>query len=150
MGQNHNGWVGVFNRSETTQGVTVTPELLGVDSGPAVQVRDVWNDRSFLLSEASSQLFQIEPHDTLFLAFHPSPIAKYPNIIYILADDLGYGDLGCYGQQEIKTPHLDRMAAQGIRFTQHYAGFTVCAPSRCVLMTGRHVGHAQVRGNREV
>jgi arylsulfatase A-like enzyme len=70
-----------------------------------------------------------------------------PNIIYILADDLGYGDLGCYGQKIIETPNLDRMAGEGIRFTQHYAGSTVCAPSRCVLMTGRHIGHCRVRGN---
>src|SRR3954464_12699134 len=69
-----------------------------------------------------------------------------PNIIFILADDLGYGDLGCYGQQRIKTPNLDRMAAEGMRFTQAYAGATVCAPSRCVLMTGLHIGHARVRG----
>lgn len=70
-----------------------------------------------------------------------------PNIIYILADDLGYGDLGCYGQTEIKTPSLDKMAAEGIRFTQHYAGNTVCAPSRCVLMTGLHTGHSKIRAN---
>ncbi len=70
-----------------------------------------------------------------------------PNIIFILADDLGYGDLGCFGQARIKTPHLDRMAAEGMRFTQTYSGSTVCAPSRCVLMTGRHTGHATVRGN---
>lgn len=70
-----------------------------------------------------------------------------PNIIYILADDLGYGDLGCYGQTEIKTPNLDNMAAAGMRFTQHYAGSTVCAPSRCVLMTGLHTGHAKIRAN---
>jgi len=74
--------------------------------------------------------------------------ASRPNILLILADDLGYGDLGCYGQQRIATPHLDRLAAEGIRFTQAYAGSTVCAPSRCVLMTGRHTGHARVRGNR--
>ncbi len=73
-----------------------------------------------------------------------------PNIIFILADDLGYGDLGCYGQKRIKTPHLDRMAAEGIRFTQAYAGSTVCAPSRCALMTGMHMGHAWVRGNKRV
>ncbi|MFV2066235.1 MAG: arylsulfatase [Pirellulales bacterium] len=73
-----------------------------------------------------------------------------PNIVFILADDLGYGDLGCYGQPRIETPHIDRLAAEGIRFTQHYAGSTVCAPSRCTLMTGRHTGHAQVRGNRRV
>ncbi len=77
----------------------------------------------------------------------PAPISR-PNILLILADDLGYGDLGCYGQQRIATPHLDRLAAEGIRFTQAYAGSTVCAPSRCVLMTGRHTGHARVRGNR--
>jgi len=70
-----------------------------------------------------------------------------PNIIYILADDLGYGDLGCFGQEQIKTPNLDRMATEGIRLTQHYAGSTVCAPSRCCLMTGKHTGHCTVRGN---
>jgi len=73
--------------------------------------------------------------------------APRPNIIFILADDLGYGDLGCYGQKRIRTPNLDRMAAEGTRFTQCYAGSTVCAPSRCVLMTGKHTGHARVRGN---
>ncbi|HOJ67476.1 MAG: arylsulfatase [Candidatus Hydrogenedentes bacterium] len=74
---------------------------------------------------------------------------KRPNIIFILADDLGYGDLGCYGQQLIQTPCLDRMAAEGLRFTQAYAGSTVCAPSRCALMTGMHMGHARVRGNAD-
>lgn len=73
--------------------------------------------------------------------------ARRPNIIYVLADDLGYGDLGCYGQKTLKTPNLDRMAREGMRFTRHYAGSTVCAPSRCVLMTGLHTGHARVRGN---
>jgi arylsulfatase A-like enzyme len=75
---------------------------------------------------------------------------RKPNIIYILADDLGYGDLSCYGQKKFKTPNIDQLAAEGIRFTQHYAGSTVCAPSRCALMTGLHTGHAQIRGNREV
>ncbi len=74
-------------------------------------------------------------------------LVRRPNFIFILADDLGYGDLGCYGQKGIKTPNLDRMAAEGMRFTQVYAGATVCAPSRCVLMTGKHIGHARVRGN---
>lgn len=69
-----------------------------------------------------------------------------PNIIFILADDLGYGDVGSYGQKQFNTPNLDRMAAEGMRFTQGYAGATVCAPSRCVLMTGLHGGHARVRG----
>ncbi len=73
-----------------------------------------------------------------------------PNIIYILADDLGYGDLGVYGQQKIKTPHIDKMANEGILFINHYTGSTVCAPSRASLMTGMHTGHISVRGNREV
>lgn len=73
-----------------------------------------------------------------------------PNIVYILADDLGYGDLSCYGQQKFETPNIDRIAKTGMKFTQHYSGSTVCAPSRCSLMTGLHTGHAQVRGNREV
>lgn len=76
----------------------------------------------------------------------PEP-PRRPNIVFILADDLGYGDLGCYGQKEVRTPTLDRLAAEGMRFTQCYAGSTVCAPSRCCLMTGRHTGHATVRGN---
>ncbi len=75
--------------------------------------------------------------------------AQKPNIIYILADDMGYGDVGCYGQKEIRTPNLDAMAKAGMLFTQHYAGAPVCAPSRAVLMTGRDVGHARVRGNYE-
>jgi arylsulfatase A len=73
-----------------------------------------------------------------------------PNIVLILADDLGWGDLGSYGQTKIKTPHLDRLAAEGMRFTQFYSGSPVCAPSRCVLMTGRHGGHAYIRNNRRV
>ena len=73
-----------------------------------------------------------------------------PNIIFILADDLGYGDLGSYGQREIQTPHLDQLARQGMRFTRFYAGSTVCAPSRCTLMTGLHTGHCLIRGNRRV
>jgi len=73
-----------------------------------------------------------------------------PNIVLILADDLGWGDLGCYGQKKIRTPHLDRLAADGVRFTSAYSGAPVCAPSRCMLLTGRHSGHAAVRNNREV
>jgi len=73
-----------------------------------------------------------------------------PNIIFILADDLGYAELGCYGQKKIRTPHIDRMSLQGIRFTQFYAGNAVCATSRCVLLTGMHTGHAYIRSNREV
>lgn len=71
-----------------------------------------------------------------------------PNIVLIVADDLGWGDLSCYGQKILQTPHIDRLAREGIRFTDFYAGSTVCAPSRCSLMTGMHMGHATVRGNR--
>jgi len=75
---------------------------------------------------------------------------RKPNLLFILADDLGYGDLGCYGQKQIRTPRLDRLAAEGRRFTQFYAGSTVCAPSRCALMTGLHTGHCTIRGNGRV
>jgi arylsulfatase A len=73
-----------------------------------------------------------------------------PNIIYIYADDLGYGELGCYGQQKIRTPNLDQLAKEGIRFTKHYTGAPVCAPARCMLMTGKHGGHSYIRGNYEL
>ncbi|WP_111709591.1 arylsulfatase [Lutibacter citreus] len=73
-----------------------------------------------------------------------------PNIIYILADDLGYGDLSCYGQQKFSTPNIDKLASQGMLFTQHYSGSTVCAPSRSALLTGMHTGHTVVRGNKEI
>lgn len=76
-----------------------------------------------------------------------SQVQTRPNIIFILADDLGYGDLGSYGQQAIQTPHLDRLAREGMRFTQAYSGAPVCAPARSVLMTGQHTGHTYVRGN---
>lgn len=82
-------------------------------------------------------------------AIHLGQAAQKPNVIYILADDLGYGDLSCYGQTHFQTPNIDALAANGMKFTQHYSGSTVCAPSRCALMTGVHVGHAVVRGNSE-
>ena len=69
---------------------------------------------------------------------------RSPNIIYIMADDLGYGDLSCFGQTKFKTPNIDRLASEGVTFTDYYAGSTVCAPTRCVLMTGLHTGHAFV------
>ena len=75
---------------------------------------------------------------------------RQPNIVFILADDLGYGELGSYGQTRIRTPNLDRLAAEGMRFTQHYSGSPVCAPSRAVLLTGLHTGHAYIRGNDEM
>jgi arylsulfatase A-like enzyme len=76
--------------------------------------------------------------------------AERPNIIYLLADDLGYGDLGCYGQKLIATRRLDQMAEQGMRFTDHYAGGPSCHPSRCVLFTGKHTGHSFIRGNSRI
>ena len=76
-----------------------------------------------------------------------SSAEKKPNIVFILADDLGYGELGCYGQEKIKTPNIDRLASEGIKFTHHYTGAPVCAPARCVLLTGRHLGHAEIRSN---
>ena len=75
--------------------------------------------------------------------------ADKPNIIYIMCDDMGYGDLGCYGQPYISTPNIDRMASEGMRFTQAYAGSPVSAPSRASFMTGQHTGHCEVRGNKE-
>lgn len=88
---------------------------------------------------ASSSRGQTEP------ARKPAP--RLPSIIFILADDLGYGDLGCYGQTMIQTPNIDKLAAEGMKFTDFYAGDTVCAPSRCTLMTGLHTGHARIRSN---
>ena len=76
--------------------------------------------------------------------------AEKLNVVFILADDLGWGELGSYGQTKIPTPHLDRLAAEGMRFTRHYSGAPLCAPARCVLLTGRHSGHAEVRGNFKV
>ncbi len=84
------------------------------------------------------------------LVLASAPQGRAPNLIFVLADDLGYGDPGCYGQKQVRTPNLDRMAAEGTRFTQFYAGSTVCAPSRCVLMTGLHTGHAFIRANAKV
>jgi len=75
--------------------------------------------------------------------------AKRPNIVFMLADDLGYGELGCYGQEKILTPNIDRLAAEGMKFLQHYTGAPVCAPARCVLMTGKNLSHAEIRGNKD-
>ncbi len=94
------------------------------------------NRRGFLASAAGLPLLA-------------QPAAKKWNIVLIVADDLGYGDLGCYGQERIRTPRIDRMAAEGTRFTNAYAGHTVCAPSRCSLFTGLHTGHARMRGNTQ-
>ena len=84
----------------------------------------------------------------LTILFSVNAQSKKPNIILIFADDLGYGDIGCYGQQKIETPNIDRLAKRGLRFTQFYSGSTVCAPARASLMTGLHTGHVSVRGNK--
>ena len=83
-------------------------------------------------------------------AAHQTPSPSRPNIVIVQADDLGYGDLSAYGQAQFSTPSLDRLAAAGIRFTQYYAGSTVCGPSRAALMTGLHSGHGWIRGNGEI
>src|SRR4051812_16777001 len=78
------------------------------------------------------------------------PSNSHPNIVFILADDLGTGELGCYGQTKIHTPNIDRLAKEGMRFTQAYSPSPVCAPSRCGILTGLHLGHAYVRDNKEL
>ncbi|MBP6821373.1 MAG: sulfatase-like hydrolase/transferase, partial [Acidobacteria bacterium] len=95
-------------------------------------------------------LFAVTLMLVLFNTVLPTNAQRLPNIVFIMADDLGYGDLGSYGQQKIRTPYLDQMATDGMRFTQFYAGSPVCAPARCVLMTGKHGGHAFIRDNKEV
>lgn len=101
------------------------------------------SSRLLLLLVALAAACTAAPEDRATEARRP------PNIVYVLADDLGYAELGCYGQTRIRTPNADRLAAEGMRFTRHYAGAPVCAPSRCVLLTGLHSGHAYVRDNME-
>ncbi len=102
-----------------------------------------------ILATTALSVFAMPPEIRAADSPRSSASGKPPNIIFILADDLGYGELGCYGQKLIQTPRLDRMAAEGIRFTDCYAGSTVCAPSRCTLMTGLHTGHCRIRGNAQ-
>jgi arylsulfatase A-like enzyme len=93
----------------------------------------------------------LRPFFALCLFALPAPLANaenLPNVVYIMADDAGIGDFGCYGGKIIQTPNVDRLASEGLKFTQHYSGSTVCAPSRSVLMTGQHTGHTRVRGNK--
>lgn len=105
-------------------------------------------DRSFCVRKSPARVAALAGLISLVMLSHAALAARpQPNIILILADDLGYGDLGCFGQKTLKTPRLDAMAKEGMRFTQFYAGCTVCAPSRSVLMTGRHAGRTVVRGN---
>ena len=98
--------------------------------------------RQFLRTMAASAAAAALSRSLPVWSAHPM---RKPHIIYILADDLGSAALGCYGQKKIRTPNIDRIAAEGIRFTDHYSGSAVCAPARCVLMTGMHTGHAYIR-----
>jgi len=102
----------------------------------------------FILTAVVFLLFSCQNQPKKSVAINGIEGSK-PNIIYILADDLGYGDLSCNGQKHFQTPNLDKMAAGGMLFTQHYSGATVCAPSRSALMTGQHTGHTPIRGNKE-
>lgn len=103
------------------------------------------NRRTFLRGAAATGAVAASGLPMFERALGQAP--KKPNIIFILADDLGYNDLGCYGQWKFQTPRLDRMAREGARFTDFYSGSTVCAPSRCALITGLHTGHCRIRGN---
>ena len=96
-----------------------------------------------------TNLWRMSICSAAILLMHVAAFADRPNIVYIMCDDLGYGDLGCYGQKVIQTPNIDRMAAEGMRFTDHYSGHTVCRPSRLVLWLGQHVGHTGLSGNRD-
>ena len=100
------------------------------------------NRRNFVVSIATA----LSAVPVLGKAKAPKP----PNIVLVMADDLGWKELGCYGQQKIRTPHIDKMAAEGMRFTQFYTGAPVCGPARCNLMTGKHGGHAYIRNNGEM
>jgi arylsulfatase len=104
-------------------------------------------DRRTFLRTAGLQALALSSIGAPACSKRPS---RPPNIVFILADDLGYGELGCYGQSKIRTPHLDRLARGGIRFTDGYTGAPVCAPARCNLLTGRHAGHAYIRDNHEI
>jgi len=110
------------------------------------------NMQSIVFAHSARVVARIPAFVVLAVAIHSCALGASrtdrPNIVLIVADDLGYGELGCYGQQRIKTPRLDELARQGVRFTQFYSGAPVCAPSRCVLMTGKHSGHAAIRDNR--
>ncbi len=103
------------------------------------------------ISNIISNFFLLTLSFTILITCKPKNKShKYPNVIYIMADDLGYGDLSCYGQTKFSTPNIDSLAKEGILFTQYYAGSTVCAPSRASLLTGLHTGHTEIRGNKSV
>src|ERR1700722_15558548 len=109
-----------------------------------------WTKASSLTLFASLSLASSTCPSLLAATTPELPIGSKPNILFILADDAGYGDFGCYGQKTIQTPNIDHFAQQGVRFLQFYAGAPVCAPSRNTLMTGQHTGHTQFRGNAKI
>ncbi len=103
----------------------------------------VWSRRAFLSAAGAAPLAACAGRD----AAGPETLGRQPNIVFIMADDLGYGELGCYGQTRIRTPRIDSLAVDGMRFSDAYSGCSVCAPARSVLMTGKHMGHTSVRSN---
>ncbi len=111
---------------------------------------------SLIRNAGTALLAPLVAHSAAVAAPAPAPsmasgtAQETPNVVFILADDLGYGDLGCYGQKQIQTPNLDRLAREGVRFTQFYTGAPVCAPARNCLLTGQHTGHALIRGNAKI
>jgi arylsulfatase A len=146
------GWDIALRKLKSLGNTTVQPLLAG-GQGHGFFNNDPWQTTTLI--EADRFLIRqglLTGQPTLDL---PSEARLVPddskplNVVFIIADDLGWGELGCYGQTKIPTPNLDRLASQGVRFTQHYSGAPVCAPSRCTLMTGKHLGHAEIRGNMQ-
>ena len=125
--------------------------MQSVEDRRAVSLLAIWHRVEHFAIEQRSQRLSMPRILALFLILAASTAnAVQPNIIFVLCDDLAQGDLGCYGQKIIQTPHLDRMATEGTRFTQAFCGTSVCAPSRASLMTGLHSGHCPIRANREI
>jgi arylsulfatase A-like enzyme len=113
---------------------------------PQIRMNPMYVRRKLAIASALFLPFVVETA----VAKEPARAVRPPNVVFLIADDLGYGDVGAFGQKIIKTPTLDKLAAEGMKLTKHYSGNAVCAPSRCVLMTGLHPGHAQIRDNREI
>ena len=124
------------------------PLMIRIASFPAARLYRDWPAFAQILLTAIMAL-RIACNAQLSCAADRAAASERPNIVFILCDDLGYGDVGCFGQQKIRTPNIDRIAREGMRMTTHYSGNAVCAPSRCVLMTGQHPGHAFIRDNRQ-
>lgn len=104
--------------------------------------------RKSVKSALAALVFVALTHTAVSAAQRADRLPAKPNIVFILADELGYNDVSCYGQSKFKTPNIDKLAANGLRFTQAYAGAPVCSPSRCVLQTGLNTGHSRIRGKK--